>query len=221
MTHEQAYALLPDLVGLRLVDAGERELRRHIADCSVCAERLSRLEHVERALDVAAAVRTEDLSGLEARVFAIPDQNPRRPPNRFVRRLVPAGIGLAAAASIAALTLALSRPDMSGLRASFESQQTVALHAVSGGVTGTVQIGRPTGQMRVVRLDIQGLPTDEGTSFDLWFMSDSGAMRAGSFGPGKDGNCIVDLTTPRDERWDTITITPTGAGPRRQVLASS
>lgn len=221
MTHEEAYPLLPDLVGLRLVDTTEGALRRHVAGCAECAARVAALERVAGVLETAADARSHDLSALEKRVLTIPATHPRRPPNRFMRRLVPAGIALAAAASIAALVLSLTGPDSPASPGPFEAQQTVALRPLRGEVAGTVELGKPSGPMRVVRINIHGLRTDGARSYDLWLVSDAGAMKAGSFGPGKDGQCTVELTMPSAERWDTITVTPTGAGPRRQVLASS
>ncbi len=131
------------------------------------------------------------------------------------------GVGIAAAASIAALVLALTGQDVTQQPSRFEAQQTIALHAIDGNVSGTVELGRPSGPTRVVRLKIRGLPLTGARSFDLWFVGASGAMRAGSFGPGEDGSCTVDLTTAREDDWDRIAITPTGSGPRTQVIATS
>ena len=221
MTHEQAYELLPDLVGLRVAHPAEAEIHAHVTSCATCAARRRDLERVAHALEIARDAHAISLTGLEERVLAIPKQQPRRPVGRFRRRIIPAGVGVAAAASIAALTLALTGPDVTQPPSRFDAQQTVALHPIRGSVSGTVELGRPSGATRVVRLKIRGLPLTGARSFDLWFISASGAMRAGSFGPGEDGSCVVDLTTAREEDWQSIAITPTGSGPHKQVIAAS
>jgi len=223
VNHDQAYPLLPTLVGLRATGPADAELLAHVGDCPVCAARLARLERVAAALEDARETRGAPLGALQARVLAIPSAEPRRPVSRLRRRLVPMGVGIAAAASIAALALVLMRPDPVPAPAPdrFVAQRTVALQPVARNVEATVTLGRPSGVMRVVRVDVRGLPMDGPRSFDLWFITASGAVRVGSFGPGKDGTCIVDLTASAQERWTRMAITPSGMGPEDAVLARS
>lgn len=171
-------------------------------------------------LHAARDARDQSLDPLGRRVLGIPATEPRRPAGRFSRRLVPAGVGLAAAASIAALILTFTRTS-GPVSAPFEARQTVTLHAVAANVSGTVELGRPSGATRVVRLKIRGLPIDGARSFDLWLVGAPGAMCVGSFGPGEDGSWVVDLAAPRDEQWDRISVTRSGSGPDGAVLASS
>lgn len=221
MTHDEAYALLPSLVGLRATGPADAALLAHVAGCPDCAARLRHLERIADTLGDARETHGHPLDALEARVLAIPAAEPRRPVSRVRRRLMPMGVGIAAAASIAALALVLLRPEPAPVPAPdrFVAQRTVALQPVAENVQATVTLGRPSGAMRVVRLDVRGLPMDGPRSFDLWFITASGAVRVGSFGPGKDGNCIVDLTTSAQERWTRMAITPSGMGPEDAVLA--
>lgn len=220
MRHEFAYERLPDLVGFRVAGDAEAELRDHVASCDVCVARLAHLERVALGLQSARDARQQPLDALAMRILDIPVTEPQRPAGRLRRRLVPTGVGLAVAASIAALVLALTRSGPPAAVA-FEARQTVTLRAVASQVSGIVELGRPSGATRAVRVKIRGLPMDGARAFDLWLVGASGAMRAGSFGPGEDGSCVVDLAVPRDERWDRIAVTRSGSGPDGQVLASS
>ena len=221
MTHEQAYEQLVDLVGLRAASPSEHALQRHVAECRVCAARLRELERVAGSLEGLRATAFELPPSLEARIAEIPAEHPSFRARMLRWRLVPIGLVATALASFAALTLVTTRSPTRESPQGFSVQQTVALLPVKSSVRGTVEFGKPSGQSRVVRLTVRGLPTRGSRAFDLWFVSATGAMRAGSFGPDKDGACQVDLTTPRDERWDRITITPSGQAPDASVLASS
>lgn len=221
MTHDDAYQRLAELVGLRAASPNESALQTHVGECHVCQARLHDLERVSRALALARSTPFALPVDLETRVLAIPAEHPSPTTRRSSRRLLPIGVTAAAAASIAALTITLTHPGTNEPTPRFEVQQAVALHAVASDVRGTVELGKPSGQYQVVRLKVEGLPTRGNKTYDLWFVSAKGAMRVGSFGPGKDGACIVDLTTPRNGHWDRITITPTGQAPNASVLATS
>lgn len=221
MTHDEAYDRLAALVELRIAHPIETEVQAHVATCAVCAERLRDLDNVTRALQIAANVRSDRFANLEERVLAIPSEYPQRPAGWVRRRLLPTGVGLAAAASLAALVLVLWGPRQPSDVAHFEAERTITLQPVRAGVFATLAVGRQSGATRVVRLDVRGLPTSGSRSFDLWLVGSTGATRAGSFGPEDDGTCIVDLTTPGDAQWDRVAITPAGAGPRDEIIARS
>lgn len=219
MTHEQAYERLAELVGLRAAPADEAALRDHVRACASCAERLASLQRVVGALD---AVRDEPLPlppGLEQRVLAIPADVDRGRRRGWRRRMVVGVPALAAAAAALVLALvAFSGP----AEPTFTVERSVALRpAPASTAAGRVDVGRPTGQFRIMRVSVHGLPVAGDPSYDLWMMDGKGAMKAGTFGPDPDGACEVELMIPANERWTQLAITRSGGSPHGTVLAES
>lgn len=223
MTHDEAYRLLPMLVELRSSGDDDAELRRHLAECATCRERLASLQRVAGLLRAAGDddALPEPSPELHDRVLAIPEEDPRNR-HRWRRRLVPAGVAAAVAASLVALALVVSpgEPGASTTK-EFVAQKVMSLEPPAPtGVSGTIALAAVDGPTQMVRLKVDGLPTDGARTFDLWMMNDEGAVRVGSFGPDGDGHCVVDFVTPSSEPMKMMAITRTGSGPDQNVVAT-
>ncbi|MFN8110414.1 MAG: zf-HC2 domain-containing protein [Thermoleophilia bacterium] len=217
MNHERARELLPLLLEMRAADPAEAELRAHVDGCAECRARLERLRRVETALTAAGPDGDMPGPALAHRVLEVPLTHPRRPAGRFRRGVLPVGAAVAVAASLAAAVLVV-RGDDRGAPAGFAAQRTMAL---SGRAQGTVQLGRPNGSARVVRIDLHHLPTAGTPSFDVWAVGPDGAVRVGSLGPDRDGNCVAEFMTSAAVRVDRVAVTRPGMGPAHGVMAST
>jgi hypothetical protein len=219
VTHDEASPLLVSLVGLHAAPAEEAELRAHVRGCPDCARRLMRLQRLTAAL----GARSDGLTPSAELVWAIRGI-PTRPATRTARwrrRLVPAGVAVAVASSVAAVVLSATRPDPIVRPPALAPERTLALRSESEQISGVVRVGYRADSTRVLQLDVEGLPGGGPSSFDLWLIGPTGAVRAGSFGPGEDGSCRVELPAPASGDWKRVAITPTGAGPAGRVVAAS
>ncbi len=219
MTHDQAYDRLPELFGLRAAPDDEAALRDHARACATCAERLASLQRVAGALDDMRRRPLPLPPDLEQRVLAIPGEVDRGRKRSWRRRLV---IGVPAVAAVAAaLVLALVAFVGTDDR-TFNLDRSVALRpAAASTAVGRVDVSRPNGQFRIMRVSVHGLPMAGAPSFDLWMMDGKGAMKAGTFGPDSDGSCEVELMIPANERWTHLAITRSGMPPSGPVIATS
>ena len=218
MRHEEAFPRLVELIGLRAASLDDRALRSHCDECAECTERLAALERVAAGLAQVRANPTPLPHGLAERVRAVPAQVDRVRRRSWRRRFaigVPSLVATAAAAIV--LLLVTGTPERA-----FTLDQRVALHALTtSGPEGMAEVSRPTGQFRIVRLNVHGLPREREQTYDLWMMDDKGAMKAGTFGPDPDGACEVEMMVPAGEKWTHLAITKSGASPNGPLLASS
>lgn len=219
MTHAEAWERLPELVELRAANLDDLTLRDHIAGCQQCQARLARLERLAGALHDAAGAPLPVPDGLGLRVRAVPGQV-----DRLRRRLWRRGLSVGApalAAAIGAVILALGVIGPSS-DPPFRLDRTVALHPMGSARTeGRVDVSLPSGQYRIVRVNVHGLPAAHRETYDLWMMDGRGAMKAGTFGPDPDGHCEVELMVPASEGWSTMAITKSGDSPHDAPLAQS
>ncbi|MCB9010339.1 MAG: hypothetical protein H6531_00730 [Actinobacteria bacterium] len=220
MTHDEMYERLPALLGPHTPDADELEVRSHVETCERCRRRLASLERVVGMLaDARDDEPLEPGDELRARVLAIPDAHPPR--GAYRRRWFAPGTAVAAAAAvIAALVLVWPGGSTHSTHPDFVAAKTMRLEPErQSSVRGTIALAAPSGSTQMVRLDVSGLPVDGSATFDLWMMSDAGAIHVGSFGPEDDGSCVVEMMALANEPMDAMVITRAGAGPAKPLAS--
>ncbi len=219
MTHEDAFARLPELVGLRAATQEDPGLDAHVAACARCQERLGHLRAVDsglRALDPAPSVPAR----LERRVLAIPAgvAAEGRPGGRS-RRLVAAAAAAAGLALIAAVALGIvltrGDPAPSG---DFRAERVVRLGGP--GAAAEIEIGRAEGNVLPIRLIATGLPHGGGRYYGVWLTGPAGAVSGGSFMPDGEGRCVVMLRVPPGD-WSAVDITSGDRPPSARSTVAS
>lgn len=210
MTHEEAYPRLPDLLWMRIADADDAELRRHVDGCAECRHRLDELRRVHAALS--SADRSDAPLGLANRIGEIPAryaQDAAGSPRGSRRAL--AGVAGVAAAALATGVVALAlmgggEPAETG---PFQAVDRVVVTDPHSAVAGRIEMGEARAGTRTIRLAVHGLDTTGGR-YELWLTGSSGEVSAGTFRPDKNGACVVMLSAPDDE-WTAATIVKAGS----------
>jgi hypothetical protein len=220
MTHEDAYARLPELVGLRAATQVDPGLDAHVAACARCQERLRRLRAVDsglRALEATPAVPAR----LERRVLAIPAGGEAQGHHRGGGRgwlVAAAAAGLALIAAIAVgIVLTGGDPAPSG---EFRAERVVRLGGPRVAAAAEIQIGRPEGNVLPMRLVATGLPHGGGRYYGVWLTGPRGAVSGGSFMPDGEGRCVVMLRIPPGD-WSAIDITAGDRPPSARSTVAS
>jgi hypothetical protein len=131
---------------------------------------------------------------------------------------------IGAAAAAVAIAAALLVGVLIGRPSNPSFSSPIALQAVpSAGTTppsGHASL-RPTGAGTVVRLDLDGLSTTDGTFFECLWTSNQGTQSAGTFRSGADGSVHVDLVTAarRYPGWTLVIVEhPAGSPDGQPVL---
>jgi hypothetical protein len=208
VTHDEAYARLPELVGVRAADFDESAIRAHVASCGRCEVRLGELERIERLLQSARHDRRyPPRERLGARVLAIPALNMRQAirPRRRRRAFVLSGalaVPLAALAFWQASSLWPTARPTGG----FQSAHRLTLKATDTDLDAEITIGKPTGSVQPLRLDAEGFPAGVTGSYALWLVGPNGSEMVRAFRPNDDGSCAIDAVAPAG-RWTTVAIT--------------
>lgn len=178
MSHEQAWTLLPDLLG----DRNQPALLGHVAACHDCQRRLFLLERVDRLLREAA--------GSESRWM--------RDRSRWRRLRLPA----AAAVVCALLALAPAVWQRPGGR------QAMTLRTVSGRAIGTARLTRLDHANTAVLVVADRLPSRGRAVDLLWAQDTASALRfVGRLMVDSRGSCHARFRLPGDRRWVRLWIT--------------
>ena len=203
MTHEDAFARLPEIVGLRAATDDDPTLDAHVAVCPRCQERLRRLREVDAGLR--ALVPAPVPERLERRILAIPAG--AGPPVRVGRGGRPVVAAAAALVLIAAIAVGviLARGD-SAPSQDFRAERVVRLGAPLVDATAEIEIGHADGNVMPMRLIATGLPHGEGRYYGVWLTGSGGAVSGGSFRPDGEGRCVVMLQVPPGD-WTLVEIT--------------
>jgi hypothetical protein len=234
--HEAMQADLAGYVLGGLTVAEQRAVEDHLAGCAACRAELADLEPLPVLLELARPDPTEPPtappSGPAAEpVLEPPTETPIEPGiesgaagSHRGRVLVGA---LAAVAVLVALLVgvALGRPDSPTFSAPIALQAADTSGVASGGPTaaGTAAL-RPTDTGTLVRLDLTGLPTADGTWFECLWSSNQGDQSAGTFRAAADGSVHVDLMTAarRYPGWTLVIVEHAGgAADGRPVLRAT
>jgi hypothetical protein len=180
MTHERAWARLPDL----LFDRDDPELLAHVAACHDCQRQLFLFGRVDRLLRTAAAARRQEHRRLRG--------------SRWVR--FPAG--LVAAISVAAMLL-LFLPGQVGSR-------QFTLRSAAGQPVGRAVLGHADARNLFVSLVARGLPTRTGTMYVLWAAEGAHTATVGHFMVDARGSCRTRFNLPAGHHWARFWVTPPG-----------
>jgi anti-sigma-K factor RskA len=179
VTHEEAWARLPDL----LDDRDDAGLLAHVRACADCQRQLFLLGRVDRLLRDDAAVR---------------DRSKRH--GLTVWWLAGAGVAVAAAAA-AAVTLVLFLSHAAG-------SHDLVLRTSSGRSVGTAVMGHSDSRNASVALIARGLPVKRSHVFVLWAGDDKNSvMQVGRFMVDQFGSCRVRFNLPATHAWGRFWVT--------------
>jgi len=228
--HERLRADLAGYVlgGLTLPEQHAVEV--HLAGCPACQAELAELDPLPVLLDLARPVGATPPTAAPAPTAPQPTPGPvpaaadptpaavpalASPPRRRV---------LVGAVAAVALVVALLVGVVIGQPSSPSFSAPIALQTVDGASSSGTAALRVTDAGTVVRLDLTGLTTGDGTYFECLWTSNQGAQSAGTFRAAADGSVQVDLVTAarRYPGW-TLEIVehPAGAADGRPVLRAA
>jgi anti-sigma-K factor RskA len=176
----------PYLLGELSVEE-ERELERHLEECSGCRDELARVRQTHTLLRELAV--SEPPEELKARVLArARGEIPVRSRGRW-RLWIPAAALLAIAVLGAGLLWVISGGSSEGIPLT----STVAASQGGGEVSGEVDRGNL--KIELVVWDLPELRKDE--YYELWYASkDGGRISCGTFRAHPEGQTTVNLTAP-------------------------
>ena len=177
----------PFLLGELSVEE-ERELERHLEECSGCRNEMDRVRQTHDYLRVLAA--SEPPTELKARVLA---QARSETPTRFSGGWWYWGSAAAALLVVAVLGIGLLQVLTSGSSTRVPLTAT-ALAPEAGGRVQVEEVGR---NFRV-DLEVWGMPElKEGEYYEMWYYAeDGGRISCGTFRAGPDDQTTVNLTAP-------------------------
>lgn len=209
MTHEEAAARLPELVGLRAAGPEEVALRAHVDGCEACRARLAAMTALDARLREEGPIEPVP-TRLERRVLAIPGlraHETHRPPARR----------WAVAAAVAALLVvgALGALWMTGgsPAAGPAAPRTITLATPGGhGMSVRMEVGTAARDRIPIRIMATGLPHATGDYYELWLTGASGTVSGGAFRPDEGGRCEVAMEIPAGD-WSVVAITDGGRPP--------
>ncbi|MGZ4695065.1 MAG: anti-sigma factor family protein [Acidimicrobiales bacterium] len=234
--HERVRIDLGGYVLGNLTVAEQHAVEAHLETCAACRAELLELEGIPVLLDLARP-------DADTPTRPTPRPTPRPAPVGTVDRPVPAHrpqrsrrtrvlVGAAGALAIAAalvVGILIGRPDQPDFGRTIPLQTAAAVSAPgsagagSGGTPSGTAALRSTDNGTVVRLDLEGLPTD-GSWYECTWSSGQSEQSAGTFRPAPDGTANIDLTTAARAYpgWKlTIIEHPQGAADGEAVLEAS
>ncbi len=226
--HERVRIDLGGYVLGNLTVAEQQAVESHLGSCAACRAELVELEGIPVLLDLArpdavtpppAVARPEPVVAIDRRRSGRSHRSSRR-----TRVFAGAAAALAIAAALVVGVL-IGRPDQPDFGRTVPLQTAASASGTSGsgsGPTGTAAI-RATENGTVVRLDLEGLPTD-GRWYECTWSSGQGEQSAGTFRPAADGTANIDLTTAARPYpgWKlTIVEHPEGSADGEAVLEAS
>jgi hypothetical protein len=157
-----------------------------------------------------------------ARAAALDDAPRKVVPLAGRRRVRPVFGALGALAAVAAAAIAILAVDLTR-----GGQPAVAFTVPlegANGAWGKVELSKPDGPVREVRLQVDGLPpAPQGRYYALWFSSAKAKVSSLAFNTSADGTATVETSTPLSMRWNRCWVTEewsTKAKPERTVLVS-
>ena len=232
--HERLRADLAGYVlgGLTLPEQHAVEV--HLAGCPACQAELAELDPLPVLLDLARPVGATPPTAAPVSTTAEPARAHAPTPVPAATDPTPAAVPalaspprrrvLVGAVAAVALVVALLVGVVIGQPSSPSFSTPIALQAVDGASSSGTAALRVTDAGTVVRLDLTGLTTGDGTYFECLWTSNQGAQSAGTFRAAADGSVQVDLVTAarRYPGW-TLEIVehPAGAADGRAVLRAA
>lgn len=218
MTHEDALARLPELVGLHAAASDDAELAAHLAVCSRCRARLDALRAIDADLRRITTPRAPS-ARLDSRILAIPGAAgaPERAHGANRRIVAAAACVLLLVAAAAGVLSTRAGGDASPFEAA-RVVQLVAAHPDE--ISARIEIGPADGSRMTVRIIAAGLPHGGDRYYGLWLTGANGAVSGGSFRPDGEGECVVTMDLPSGQ-WTAVDVTEGDRPPSAQSTMAS
>ena len=186
MSEDRFERLLGPYVRGELTGAEERELERHLEECSACRNDLDAVRHAHDILRTAAGGPPPELKEW---VLARARNEPRHRPARRRRIWLPAAAALLVVAIFA----------FGVLRAVTGPSDSLALAATSAAPQSGGELrGERTGANLRIELEAWGLPEPgKGEYYEMWYAREDGErISCGTFSPQPGGRATVSMSAP-------------------------